>query len=115
VDGCFCIVKGRRYRYIYFSYNLKDRDISFLDVSEVFREGLRKNRVLCFPKRVRLILFDGCSGVVRCAHVDMLQVRAIINRLVLRECGSETAFSTLGTSGTLRRLRQKFDLPKKNR
>ena len=108
MDWCFCIVKGRRYRYICFSYDLTDTAATFRDISEVFHQHLRKNECLSFPKRVRLIQFNDRLGIVRCAHIDVPRVKEIINALLLKKNGEKTMFSTIGCSGTLRAVRQKY-------
>jgi RNase P/RNase MRP subunit POP5 len=110
---CF-IVKGRRYRYIYFISISKKVSISFKDLNDVVQKKLRSNNELVFPKRIRLIQFNGATGIIRCAHHDQHHVIDAMNHLIV-SIGKKPCFSTQGCSGTIRALRKKYGVYKEKK
>jgi RNase P/RNase MRP subunit POP5 len=106
----FPIVKGRRYRYIFFSCQGGKLPVTFKDIDEMIRHWALDDEELCFPKRIRLMQFNGRAGIIRCAHLDQKKVTDGITRLTLRKAGKSYGFSTHGCSGTLRALRRKYSI-----
>ena len=79
------------------------------------QQKLRANNELVFPRRIRLMQFDGEKGIVRCAHHDQHHVIDALNHVILSK-GKKPYFSTQGCSGTIRALRKKYGIGKeKNR
>ena len=106
----FPIVKGRRYRYIYFTYQCEKSQVTFTEVDDLIRCRAWDTAEMQFPKRIRLMQFNGREGIVRCAHVDQKKVIDGLNRLTVGKSGNKYGFSTQGCSGTLRALRNKYKL-----
>jgi RNase P/RNase MRP subunit POP5 len=103
----FPIVKGRRYRYIYFSCHGGKSLFTFKDIDDVMRHWTGDDE-MCFPKRIRLMQFDGRAGIIRCAHLDQKKIIERINHLTIGKAEKNYGFSTHGCSGTLRALRRKY-------
>ncbi len=78
------------------------------------QKKLRSKKELVFPKRIRLMQFDGEKGIVRCAHHDQQNVIDAMNQLVLINA-KKPCFSTQGCSGTLRALRKKYGICKEEK
>ena len=75
------------------------------------QKKFRSNTELVFPKRIRLIQFNGTNGIIRCAHHDQQNVIDALNHLVWNN-GIKPCFSTQGCSGTIRALRKKYGIRK---
>ena len=112
---CVFIVKGRRYRYILFSYLLSSPKLGFVDVNNLFKSTFRKNVELSFPNRVRLIHFKDNLGICRCAHLDQENVCEMINALQVNQKKRKICFQTSGCSGTLHALYMKYHVEKPKR
>ncbi|MFW5914614.1 MAG: hypothetical protein ACOCSO_02345, partial [Thermoplasmatota archaeon] len=54
--------------------------------------------------RPKLIQFDGRKGIVRCGHLDRDKMMEALERAG----GEEMEIAALRTSGTLRKLRQRY-------
>ena len=56
------------------------------------------------PERPRLVEYDGARGLVRCAHTAKDATIVFLNALRV----GDARIRTIGTSGTIRKARQKF-------
>jgi RNase P/RNase MRP subunit POP5 len=80
----------------------------------MIRINLRENNEMQFPKRIRLMQFNGSAGIVRCAHHDQQRVIDGLNHLDSAK-GETGSVSTQGCSGTIRALRKKYHIEKEQK
>lgn len=86
--------KEGRHRYIAFIVSPPVPKSRLLAALEGAREG----------KGLRLVLYDGGRGLVQCGHTAKDEAVAFLSRL---EVGT-SRLRTVGTSGTIRKARQKY-------
>jgi RNase P/RNase MRP subunit POP5 len=80
----------------------------------MIKKNFRSNNALAYPKRVRLMQFDGKHGIIRCAHHDQDKVITDMNTLAVKQ-GGKPGFITRGCSGTIHALRQRYKLNKEGK
>ena len=109
------MVKGRRYRYIFFRVSPSISDQELEQVVKLMRFDARNEQSVVFPQRIRLMQKDGLWGIVRCAHCDKPYVLSKLNSEVFVVREKKVRMETIASSGTIRSLRTRYSLPKKEK
>ncbi len=99
------VVKDKigRSRYVVFRVESDEA----LEISELIKALREASNSLPRESRPSLVSYEGGLGIVRCAHTDKEEVIGLL-RAISTIGRQEVCVTTLGTSGTIRRAREKY-------
>ena len=105
------IVNGTyRHRYIYFIVESKGKQIN-IEKSEIINEIKQQCKNLfnknCESMGIRLIIFNGKIGIVKCNHTEKENIINIL-RSIKKISSYDIEIITIGTSGTIKTLIKKY-------